>query len=62
MTVLGIHLRKKKKRKTKNIYIKHCTRYVRDRIDTAGRPRGEMISERGRGRESEKVKEEGGSD
>ena len=58
MTVPGVHVRKK----TKNIYIKHCTRYVEDRIDTAGRPRGEMISERERGRESEKVKKEGGSD
>jgi antirestriction protein ArdC len=56
--VLGIHVRKK----TKNIYIKYFTRYVRDGIDTAGRPRGEMISERERGIESEKVKEEGGSD
>ncbi len=52
MTVLGIHVRKK----TKNIYIKYFTRYVRDGIDTAGRPRGEMISER------EKAKKEGGSD
>jgi hypothetical protein len=56
--VLGIYVRKK----TKNIYIKYFTRYVRDGIDTASRPRGEMISERERGRESEKVKEEGGSD
>jgi hypothetical protein len=31
-------------------------------VDTAGRPRGEMISERERGRESEEMKEEGGSD
>jgi len=42
--------------KKRKIYIKYFTRYVWDRIDTAGRPRGEMISER------EKVKEEGGSD
>jgi len=55
--VQGIHVRKK----TKNIYIKYFTRYVRDRIDTAGRPRGEMISERGRGRESEEMEKEGGS-
>jgi len=41
--------------KKRKIYIKYFTRYVRDGIDTAGRPRGEMISE------SEKVKEEGGS-
>ena len=57
ISVLGIHVRKK----TKNIYIKYFTRYVRDRIDTAGRPRGEMISERERGRESEEMKKEGGS-
>ena len=53
----GIHPRKK----TKNIYIKYFTRYVKDKIDTAGRPRGEMISERERGRESEEMKKEGGS-